>query len=211
MRPDPMTGSLERLILLRHGQSRGNQRDEIVSRPDRGQALEEGLTDLGRRQVRASVRQALENQVLNGSEVVFASPFTRTLETARIACRELGIPWLFLEDRLRERSFGELEGTRASQGYPRVWELDRRDATHTKLGVESVLAVRERVVGFLEGLDRPGSVADAGAGRPARVLVVLHGDVGQIAETVLRGMDPGHHRELPSLKPAEIRCLIPGP
>lgn len=49
---------------------------------------------------------------------------------------------------LRERWFGELDGGPDSE-YPSVWVCDAQDAAHTQYGVESVDAVRARVLGLV--------------------------------------------------------------
>ena len=69
--------------------------------------------------------------------------------------------------------------------------------------MESVLDVRARVADLLADLTRDGSLA----GPAGRVLLVLHGDIGQILETLVRGIDPGLHRDLPPLQPAEVRPI----
>lgn len=85
------------MILLRHGQSEFNA-VYSVTRVDPG-IPDPTLTALGRAQAREAAA-ALANQ---GLERIIASPYTRTLETARIAAEVLGLP-IVIEPLVRERA-----------------------------------------------------------------------------------------------------------
>ena len=61
--------------------------------------------------------------------VIYASPFTRTVETARFAAEAMGLPAerVQIADALRERFFGNYDLT-PDTNYPIVWERDTHDA-----------------------------------------------------------------------------------
>jgi broad specificity phosphatase PhoE len=199
---------LERLnfepYLIRHGRSTANDQDLIVSDGNNGCDPRWGLSPAGQEQTHASALEVLRTKILDGSAEVYSSPFSRAQETARCLCEVAGIAGFTTAPELCERFFGELNLTRASTGYPRVWALDANDPAHTAFGVESVLAVSERVSGFFLRLHRQLAGRESG-GRLPRVFAILHGDTGQIAECVLRRENPAGHRSLPPLRMAEIR------
>lgn len=82
--------------LLRHGRSNANEQDVIVSRPDNGQDLRWGLSEVGRQQAAAAGRQlaaalAAEPGYAQEQLLVLASPFSRTVQTAEGAGAALGL------------------------------------------------------------------------------------------------------------------------
>ncbi|MFO1434165.1 MAG: histidine phosphatase family protein [Candidatus Competibacteraceae bacterium] len=194
------------VYLLRHGQSIANEQDRIISDLVHGGGPRFGLTALGREQVRQSVLQARERGLLLRSAWVYSSPLRRAQETAQILCEVAGIAGFTTTVALRERDFGRLNLTPAGTGYPKVWALDAVDPGHTAFGVESVLAVSERLSTFFLQLHEQVG-AGSMMGRRPRVFAVLHGDPGQIAEMVFRRENPAGHRALPPLQTGEIRRL----
>ena len=106
--------------------------------------------------------------------------------------------------RLRERFFGDFEGT-SNENYERVWAEDAKDADHTKHNCESVNSVIDRASEFVCSVESsldPGHV----------VLLVAHGDVCQILETAFLGIDGASHRTATEhLDTATLRRLELGP
>jgi len=91
-----------RLILVRHGESEGNQVRQFSVTPDIG------LTELGRLQAREAGRRIAE---LFRPSALVASSFRRARLTAEIIAEEIGhAAPIAVEDDLRERSIGELAG-----------------------------------------------------------------------------------------------------
>jgi probable phosphoglycerate mutase len=99
---------------------------------------------------------------------------------------------------LRERFFGELDG-QDDDAYPNVWSRDLIDPNHSEQGVESVSSVLARTTELLESLES--------SYRGQHILLVAHGDVLQILQTLFAGVSPAQHRQLPHLQVAEIRRL----
>ena len=147
------------LILIRHGQSLGNAERRFTHGPD------EPLTEQGREEARAAGRLVLAH---HRPVALYASPFVRAVETARLIGEVVGLAPELVED-LREQFFGKLHGqpyssyTAAAEaaGTPR-WE--RRPP-----GGESLVEVARRA----------GPALDAIARRHAgqSVVVVSHGGV----------------------------------
>ena len=194
------------VYLVRHGRSTANDQDLIVSDLVQGCGPRFGLTALGREQVRHSALQARHRGLLQPSAWIYSSPLSRAQETAQILCQVAGIAGFTLATALRERDFGRLNLTPASTGYPAVWALDAVDPGHTSFGVESVLAVSERLSTFFLQLHEQVGASSVAGHRP-RVFAVLHGDPGQIAEMIFRRENPAGHRTLPPLQTGEIRRL----
>lgn len=185
-----------RYFVMRHGHSLANQQGIIVSRPATG-CREYGLSDLGRRQVAASLAAGRE---LDADTLIVSSDFRRALETAQIAYRTLACKMpLCIDERLRERDFGELESA-SDQNYPRVWSEDARDPDGEALGVESANRVMRRTSALVIDLESRY--------RDASLLLVSHGDALQLLQAAFCKQDASQHRSLRHLETAEIRPLV---
>ncbi len=92
-----MTG---RVILVRHGESVGNESRRFT------ETDEAGLTDLGRAQARVAAGVL---QTRFSPARLVASPFRRALHTAELISRELDLD-LDVQEEFREQYFGDLRG-----------------------------------------------------------------------------------------------------
>jgi broad specificity phosphatase PhoE len=178
---------------MRHGQSKANEAGVIVSTIESDRGGDYGLSELGLRQARA----AADACGLPADTVICSSDFARARQTAEIVRARLGAAEVIVTPALRERSFGDLEGTPAA-GYAKVWAADEAGAAPVG-GVEPAAAVLDRVTALVAGLDR----RYAGRG----ILLVSHGDPLQILEAGFLRLDPSRHRRVPPLNTAEIREL----
>lgn len=183
--------------VMRHGQSKANAAGVIVSQIENDRRGDWGLSELGRRQALAAAQQC----GLPAHTVICSSDFSRARQTAEIMRAHLGASEVTLAQGLRERCFGDLEGTPV-ESYARVWAADEADADPVA-GVEHPAAVLDRVTGLVADLERRYS----GRG----ILLVSHGDTLQILQAGFLRMNPAKHRHLPHLQTAEIRRLrLPG-
>jgi broad specificity phosphatase PhoE len=180
--------------IMRHGQSRANVAGIIVSRIENDRGGDYGLSELGRTQA-LEAAQACD---LSSSTVIFSSDFSRARQTAEIVRAYLGAPEVNLSKALRERSFGDWEGS-ATDNYARVWAADETDSDQVGSGVEPVAAVVDRSTALIVDLERRYS------GR--HILLVSHGDTLQILQAAFLRLSPTSHRRLPALRTAEIRRL----
>ena len=178
---------------MRHGQSKANEAGVIVSTIESDRGGDYGLSELGLRQASA----AADACGLPADTVICSSDFARARQTAEIVRARLGAGEVIVTPALRERSFGDLEGTPAA-GYAKVWAADEAGAAPVG-GVEPAAAVLDRVTALVAGLDR----RYAGRG----ILLVSHGDPLQILEAGFLRLDPSRHRRVPPLSTAEIREL----
>lgn len=158
-----MTGAaVGRLILVRHGESKGN-RDRIFAI----EPSELPLTLLGYEQARAIAREIAASFKV---EAVVASPFLRARETARVIAEVVGVS-VAIEPDLYEREVGELRG----QSYDSIYQAPGFDTRRPWLwrptGGESYEDVRARAGPVLDRLVHAYASAD--------VVIVSHGGVMQ--------------------------------
>jgi broad specificity phosphatase PhoE len=210
--------------VMRHGQSKANEAGVIVSRIENDRSGDWGLSELGLRQALA----AAEGSGLPADTVIWSSDFSRARQTAEVVRAHLGAPEVILTDALRERCFGELEGS-AVANYARVWTADKAAADKAAAdkaaagataidkaatgkaatggtgangavsGIEPAAVVLDRASALIADLERRYS----GRG----ILLVSHGDTLQILQAGFLRLDPSSHRRVPHLETAEIREL----
>jgi glucosyl-3-phosphoglycerate phosphatase len=183
-----------RFSVMRHAQSKANEAGVIVSRVENDRRGDYGLTEHGRQQALA----AAQGCGLPGDTIIYSSDFARARETAQVMRGYLGAPEVILAAALRERCFGDWEGS-ATDNYARVWAADEADPGHADGDVEPAAAVLDRATAFIVQLERRHRGRD--------ILLVSHGDTLQILQAGFSGVDPSRHRSLPHLATAEIRQL----
>ena len=199
------------LWVVRHGESAGNvARDaaeaEGLERLDLSHRdVDVPLSDLGVRQARALGRWIAEQPEEEQPTVLWTSPYVRARQTADHALEAAGldVPRV-VDERLREREFGVLDGL-TRQGITAQFpeESERRAAIgkfyHRPPGGESWTDVLQRLRAVLDDIrtDAQGE----------RVLVMAHQVVVLLTRYVLEGMD--EHQVLALDKEAEvINCSV---
>lgn len=166
--------------LMRHGHSKPNEQELIVSTLPLGLLPQHGLTDRGRQEVHAAGQKA----PLNGDCIIYSSDFSRAVETAEGIGKVLGAATIQQTPLLRERNFGSLDGTH-SDNYARIWRSDAADSHHTDHNVESVISVARRMAWVVATLDA--------AYRETDILLVSHGDPLSILQATAHGDRIGKH------------------
>ncbi len=157
--PENMTTTL---LAIRHGETVWNAENRFQGHGD------SPLTETGRKQARALGRR------LKGArfDVLIASDLGRAQETASILAGYTGHP-VSIDQRLRERSFGELEGLTAEEirnRHPGVFErLYADDPDYAPPGGETLRAHFQRNIAFVEEL--------AAASPGVTAALVVHGGV----------------------------------
>ena len=178
-----------RLLLIRHGATTASAEDRFAG------AIDVELSDEGRAQARSL------GERLAGTELtaIYASPLSRTVETARLvgAPRELEPR---LEDGLREIGHGHWEGLRRQEVEERfrdeyaAWEAD--PFTFAPAGGETGLAVMARALPVIRAIV---------LGHPdATVAVVSHKATIRLLLSSLLGFDARGYRDRLDQAPA---CL----
>eukprot|EP00386_Alphamonas_edax_P004372 GDKI01013864.1.p1 GENE.GDKI01013864.1~~GDKI01013864.1.p1 ORF type:complete len:217 (-),score=20.90 GDKI01013864.1:297-947(-) len=206
--------------VIRHGQSTANVQKVISSDPAISTVTHE-LTVVGREQAATAVEQVkalLETLAKTAGKPVkklifYSSDFTRARETAEIVCEGIvkekidgleGVE-MILETRLRERNFGELNG-KSTDLYEEVWKHDVNSNSHNTFGCESPDSVAQRAYSLVEQCENTLGTNPS----PFLILLVAHGDVLQILQTVFGGIESGKHRGVQHLDNAEVRLLNKG-
>lgn len=183
-----------RYYIMRHGQSKANLRQIIISHPLNGTHEDYSLTELGRSQAEASAG----GSPLTEDTVIYSSDFSRAKETAEIVRMALGSAPVQITELLRERNFGDFEKTDHAN-YHQVWEFDKDSADHNNSNVESVNSVSDRATRLITDLEDKYEAEE--------ILLVSHGDTLQILQTGFQKIDPTQHRSLQHLETAEIRQM----
>lgn len=148
------------ITLVRHGQTDWNLARRIQGSTDIP------LNDTGR----ADAVAAAEVLSAGTHHAIYASPLIRARETASIIAARLGLPEPAITRGLREREFGDAEGTTVSD------YIARYGGWHAPVpGAETLEQVRDRA------LDSLGRIARASRRRSApaseSIIVVTHGGV----------------------------------
>ena len=150
---------MKTLFLIRHAQSEFNEKGIFQGK------LDSDLTPLGFVQARL-VANFLKKE---GLEVVITSPQRRAYKTAQTISDVLCIP-LVEDERIREMSFGELEGKefiRVAQEYGDAINLWLTDPVKNPLPTQEPMeSFQGRIEGFLRGLK---------SRKEKRLAVVAHG------------------------------------
>ncbi|SEB63947.1 histidine phosphatase family protein [Paenibacillus sp. GP183] len=139
--------------LIRHGSTEWNKLGKMQGQMDTS------LTEEGRAQARL-LGHRMKNEAWTG---IFSSDLSRARETAEIISAISGIPILGFDARLRERSFGQVEGTKEQERIDR-WGADWKKLD---LGGETNEQVLARWHDFLEQLATNAS--------DERLLLISHG------------------------------------
>ena len=186
-------------FVIRHGESKANVLEIILSHLKNGVKEKYTLTEKGEKQVADSVIKAKDSKLLNSDTVIYSSPFSRCKRTAEIVREILEVKGqIYFDDRLKERRFGDFEKTYNSN-YQKVWDDDINDPGHKNSNVESAKEVQHRTLSLIEDLEKKYT--------NRKILLVSHGDALQILQTGFLNMSPAVHRGLKHLGTAEIREL----
>ena len=132
-------------IFMRHGQADNNVNRILV-----GRYIESHLTEYGKQQV-ADTSKYLKNVPI---EKVYVSPVTRTVETAKIVCKLLGMNYE-IDERLYEIELGKLVGMHFEEIIHKHGNLflkfyNEDDAMLARYGVESFASVKSRIKHLLD-------------------------------------------------------------
>lgn len=151
------------LGLIRHGVTAWNQVGRSQGKMDIP------LTDEGREQAQKLAKRLKDEKW----DLIISSDLSRAKETADIIAKELEIPVVDYDKRVRERSFGEIEGTTHEERVAKWGE----DWKQLDLGIEKDEDVIHRWETFLE------EVTETYKGR--NILVVSHGAfIGKALEKI---------------------------
>lgn len=117
--------------------------------------------------------------------VEFSACFCSPLKRARQTCEEIlvyheNLP-MIIDERLKERYFGALEGQPHSAVDYNRWHIGV-EAQGDKLGIEKITSVRKRVTEFYEEIREKYARSD--------ILIVSHSGIGKISYAYFYGLPP---------------------
>ncbi len=164
---------MKALFLIRHAQSEFNEKGIFQGK------LDSDLTPLGFVQARLVANSLREEDL----DMVITSPQRRAYKTAQTISDVLGIP-LIEDERIREMSFGELEGKefiRVAQEYGDTISLWLTDPVKNPLPTQEPMeSFRERIEDFLSELmsKREKNLAVVAHGGSLQALVCLATGLG---------------------------------
>lgn len=179
-----------RIVLVRHGQSRAQDRRFIG-----GHESCTGLSDLGRRQVGALAARLADSGELAGATALYSSVMARAVETAEILAPALGDLEVRSECAFCESHPGAEADGMGWDEFTARWPppAEWTPQTRRNPGAESYEEMRERLSGRLDAL--------AEQHRGETVVVACHG--GVVLHSMFRWLElePSGHRTRAWLDP----------
>jgi isoleucyl-tRNA synthetase len=150
-----------RYFVMRHGEAHSNVSEVLDSDRD----PENHLTEAGRARVKETGELLRKQQI----DLIIASPFLRTKETAEIVRREIGLPEsaVMVDERLRETGLGVYSGRPIKEWQKSFTSMADRFAKGPE-GGESFAEVRRRMGEFLFEIERRYTNKN--------ILIVSHGN-----------------------------------
>ena len=156
----------DNLVLVRHGQSIYNEERELINRGvlktytkniKNVRNADIFLSKKGREQA-AKTAEFLKNHYKN-FDIIFASPFERALETAKIIAKKFPKSRFIIEERIREKEFGIADGLTADEIkkiFPYEWERRQKEKKYyyRPIGGESYPDINLRLWSFLSSIVR---------------------------------------------------------
>ena len=182
--------SKNKFFFMRHGQSEANMLDVVSDKVDNPHSL----TDEGKKQVEATAEKLKEKKI----DIIIASPFVRTKETAKILSEKLGLDIAF-DERIQEPNFGSLDGKKVPEYY-KIPMIERFD--NPCEGGESLNDVRKRMGEFIYEIDKKYDGKN--------ILIVSHDFPGIMIQGVVQGMEASEivkNKDAFYLQNAEVREL----
>lgn len=179
-------------FLMRHGESDKNTLHVISCHTETEE--KHHLTEKGRAEALAGAK------TISGVDMIFASPFARTRETAKIAAEALGIPESAIQydDRLRELDAGIYDG-RPIPEYQAFFASHEEKFDRAPEGGETFYELKRRVGEFLYDIETRYS--------GKRILIISHGDPLWLIQLAAAGERKERLHAASYLKKAEVLPL----
>jgi len=176
------TQSTNTFFAMRHGGAEHN----AENRADSGNFNTSSLTEEGRKEA-AKAASGFKMDI----DVIYASPYARTQQTAEIIIEELGLDKdiIVTDERIGEFDFGEFDGKPISE-YRAFREAGDDDTYYTTpaTGGESHLGAKQRVGEFMYDINSKHESDN--------ILIISHGIFLEVAPAVVEGADLDRSIEL---------------
>ncbi len=160
-------------FLLRHGQTIYQKENRGMNyEPDSPQKLE--ITEEGKEMIKKSAEELKDKKI----DLIFASPFLRTRQSAEIAANILGIDTVNYDERLIDLNVGEFAG-KTFEEYKNFFKSDREKFFKRPKGGDNWDDIISRFKSFLSEVEKKY--------KDKNILIVSHGDPVWLMAGVLRG------------------------
>lgn len=161
-----------KIDFVRHGQSEHNKIGKINGQIMNGHLTEEGIEQ---------AHKTLE-EISDKYTVIYSSDLLRAKETAEILNKKLKLSIIY-DERLRERSFGSLEGKSWKELEPELLVIDRAQKyNYRPYEGEAVEDVEKRLLSFIDDVRQNK--------KNEKILVVAHGGIIRVLHRLLNGEVP---------------------
>lgn len=159
--------------MLRHGEATHNIEGYIASEDIEKTERQPKLTERGRQQTEDVAQELADKKI----DVIYSSPYRRTIETASIIAERVGLE-IELDARLGEVDLGVLDG-RPFEEYRKYFKNRMEKFTKTIKDGETLTDVRSRAGAFLKDI--------LSRHKNDNILIVSHGDVLWVMESIFLG------------------------
>ncbi len=166
----PKTKSGNIYYFLRHGEAGSNVKDIASSDINAGN----GLTATGKKQIQTAAKKLTKEEI----NLIFASPYPRTKETAEISAKILGLE-INYDKRLKEMDFGEYDGLPVAEFKAKFPEGELQRFKETPKNGENLKDVLQRELDLINELEKKY--------KNKKILLIGHGDPFWVLEGALRG------------------------
>lgn len=168
------------LYIVRHGKTIWNAQEKLQGHAD----IE--LNDEGRAAAKELGEKLKDTQI----DIIYSSPLIRAHETAKLIRGNRDIP-IITDDRLKELSFGDMEGITCSEWFdescPYHYFFSEPDKYPTPPNGESFEEVCERTKEFLQEIIEPA------ASNCRRIMIVAHGALNKGLMCHIQNHDIKHY------------------
>ncbi len=169
---------------VRHGQTDWN-----LARKMQGGGTEKELNETGIEQAKET-KNILENVKF---DVIIRSPMFRAEQTANIICENRDVP-IIVDERMRERKLGELEGHDITEEMEsKIWDYD---LNYEIPGGESLHDFEQRIFEFLDDIKLKY--------KDKNILIVAHGGVAKVLKAHFQGMPKSRNLNEIGMRNCEI-------
>lgn len=177
--------------IMRHGQTAYQTVKRNFSYPYKESVDVAGITKIGRDGVRRTISKVKKLSI----DIIYASDFRRTRETAEMVARGIGLKKKpILTSKLRDVNIGKYHGGRKKDFYNDF----PGDFHWIPKNGESLVMVRDRMISFIKEIDI--------CYENKNILIVSHGDPLWLLEGAIRGSDMTD-RKKNYIQPGELRKL----
>ncbi|MDE2172746.1 MAG: class I tRNA ligase family protein, partial [Patescibacteria group bacterium] len=160
--------------IMRHGEAEFNAKGLLNSDAN----VSNHLTEVGKQKI-AEHLAPLKGE---GIDLIFASPFMRTQESARIVQKMFGLAdeQFITDDRLQEMALGKWNG-KPLEGFMKEFPMDIYRFSKSPVGVETYAEVKKRMGDFLYDIESKYS--------GKKILIVSHGSPTMMLIAAAHGWD----------------------